>query len=398
MSGLPAAPADGLSCGLGTVVLGPIGAAAGCIDTVKNLPGAVAQSGFEGMARSLGEGYAAVLKLVMTFWTHVDLSSGLDLGAGGVVDLLRQLSWWLVLLTATVGAIVAGVKVACSRDMREGQLLVQGLVRVVVVAGGGAALISALAAGSDATSTWILDRASASTGGYEQLGAIAVALETTAPGVVFIVAIIGLLTALGQVLLLVFRAAFVTLVAGVLPWAAAASLLRSGSEWFNRLCAYTLAVLLYKPVAALVYAAAFKMMSGSGSGSGSDSGAGTLGVIQGLALVVMAVVALPALMRLLVPAVGAVASSGGGGMVMAAAAAGAGMLGQGAQVLQGSGGGAGQSPQGPPQPGPAAASTPSGASSPGRQELRLIPARPSRREGLFHALTCSDVSEHRRQG
>jgi len=34
----------------------------------------------------------------------------------------------------------------------------------------------------------------------------------------------------------------------------------------------------------------------------------------------------------------------------------------------------------------------------GRQELRLIPARPSRREGLFHALTCSDVSEHRRQG
>lgn len=345
------------SCGLTSAVLGPVAGGVTCLPSaVSGAAGAVVQSGFEATARAMGEGFADLLKQVMTFWTKVDLGKGLDLGSGGTVALLQQLSWWLVLVVATFGAIVAGASLVWNRDMREGQQLVKGVMRVVIVAGSGAAVISALASGSDAASTWILDRASASTGGFERLGSIAAGLSSISPGVLFIVALIGLLTSLGQVVLLMLRAAFITLMAGVLPIAAAASMTRSGTEWFNRLTAYTLAVIAYKPVAALIYAAAFKMMSDS-------NGTGMIGVVQGLALVVMAVVALPALMRLLVPAVGAVASSGGGGMLMAAAA-GAGALAQGAQVLTGRGG-AGQAPQGPPQP-PPPGNPPSGApASPG---------------------------------
>lgn len=306
---------------------------------IGKIPGAIAASGFESMATSLGDGYVQMLKMLTSFWVKIDVGA-LDASPGGVIVMLRDLTWWWLLVIACAGAIIGGAKLAVNQDAREGQVIVKGLLRTVLVAGGGVAVINLLSLSSDKTSAWIIDKAMAdhaSAGFSFFLGGSA--LTTLSPGILFLVALLGIMASLAQLMLLVFRAAFVTVMAGILPLAAAASVTSAGVEWFNRLAGYTLAAIAYKPVAALIYAAAFKLMASS---------SGPLGVLEGLAMVILAIFALPSMMRLFVPAMG-VASSGASGMFGAGIGAAA-VAAQGANVLTGQvGGGTGSSPPAAPQ-------------------------------------------------
>jgi type IV secretion system protein TrbL len=312
---------------------------------ISKLPGAIAQSGFDSMAKSLGEGYVQMLKLLTTFWVKIEVPT-LDSAPGGVITVLRDLTWWWLLVIAFVGAVIGAAKLAVNQDVREGQLIVKGLLRTVLVAGAGVGVINILSSASDGTSSWIIDRAMAghTSEGFSYLLGSSGAFIQLEAGILFLVGLFGIIASLAQLMLLVFRAAFVTVMAGILPLAAAASVTSSGVEWFNRLAGYTLAAIAYKPVAALIYAAAFKLMDGS---------SGPLGVLEGLALVILAILALPSMMRLFVPAMGAV-SSGASGMFGAGVGAAA-VAAQGANVLTGHvGGGTGSTS--------AAAAAPEGAS------------------------------------
>ena len=63
-----------------------------------------------------------------------------------------------------------------------------------------------------------------------------------------------------RVVLLVFRAAMLVLLAGLLPVAASMTTTQTGREHFKKYCAWTLALVAYKPAAALIYAAAFRLI------------------------------------------------------------------------------------------------------------------------------------------
>ena len=80
-----------------------------------------------------------------------------------------------------------------------------------------------------------------------------------------------------------------------------------GFTWFKKLWGWMFAWVLYAPAAALVYAAAFSLM---------DTSKDLTGVISGYMMIVLAVLALPALLRLIPPVVMA------GGWAAVAAAAG----------------------------------------------------------------------------
>ena len=90
----------------------------------------------------------------------------------------------------------------------------------------------------------------------------------------------------------------------------------------DKYLSWLLAFILYKPAAATVYAAAFWLI-----GEGKD----LMSIFTGMVAFCMAVVALPALMRLITPAVSAV-TSGGSGMAAAGVSAG-GQLASGAMQL-----------------------------------------------------------------
>jgi hypothetical protein len=106
---------------------------------------------------------------------------------------------------------------------------------------------------------------------------------------------------------------------GVWPLAAASSMTEMGRQWYKKITGWMIGFLLFKPAAAIVYAAAIKMTLSSDS---------VLASIEGIILIILASLTLPALMKFIVPAVSSVGSMGAGEVLGAgiAAATGAAMV------------------------------------------------------------------------
>jgi hypothetical protein len=116
----------------------------------------------------------------------------------------------------------------------------------------------------------------------------------------------------------------------VLPLAAAGMLTPATRRWFPRVTGWMLALIFYKPAAAMVYATAFTMI-----GTGKDPRT----VLMGFTMVFLSLLALPVLMRLFTWTTGHVADASGGGGFLQTALQGAVAVG----ALRGMSGGAGGS-------------------------------------------------------
>jgi hypothetical protein len=154
-----------------------------------------------------------------------------------------------------------------------------------------------------------------------------------------VLGLIGLLASLVQVVLMVVRSGMLVILAGILPTTAAFTNTEMGKQWFQKAVGWTIAFILYKPAAAIVYSVAFLLM---GNGDGKDV---LIRSITGFTLMVVALFALPALMRFVTPMVGAVASGGGAG-----AGAAVGAMATGAVSLGRSGSGSGRGNAAPTPP------------------------------------------------
>ena len=119
--------------------------------------------------------------------------------------------------------------------------------------------------------------------------------------------------------------ALLILLAGTFPLAAAATNTEIGRNWFRKYCGWALAFVAYKPAAALIYATAMKMNEKNFGGSGSSF----VQTATGMMMLLLAIFALPALLRFMVPLTTAVA---GGNAGMGAAVADPGGMATGAVV------------------------------------------------------------------
>ena len=276
------------------------------------------------------------------------------------VSFLQNSLWYYTLAVAVLGVIVAGARMAWEQRADPGRQLVQGLLTLVVVAGAGLTVVGLLTSATDAFSIWILNNsldcnlaAGDSTCFGESMLKL-LALSTSSTGglgavLAIILGVCAVFAALAQIVLMVVRAGALVVLAGMLPIAAAASLADPKRTMFRKTTAWLLGFILYKPAAAIVYATAFRL-----SGTDLFGKDGLISVLTGLALMVLALVALPALMRLIVPAVSAVSTGGAmTGLGMAGAAA---LLPTGAAAAGTLRGGAGSGP---------AAAGPTGAANSG---------------------------------
>ena len=116
---------------------------------------------------------------------------------------------------------------------------------------------------------------------------------------------------------MVVRGGLLVILAGVLPLTASFTNTQMGKQWFGKVVGWTIAFILYKPAAALIYAAAFSL---TGTDAFKDDGGGIWTILTGLALMLMALIALPALLKFVAPMTGAVAGGGTAGMALAGAA------------------------------------------------------------------------------
>ena len=279
----------------------------------------------DSIAKELAAGFAEAAKLSLASWTSVGLP---DL-TGPTARMHTYLAWVTGAL-AVLSLLFAGGRMMLERKSGGAVTASRTIVNLLAATFLAVPLVMLLGQAGDQFSSWLLDQSAGQNLG-DRLVRLAGSMNGLGIGLELIVAVLGTLAALAQLVLMVVRVGMLVLLTGVLPTVAASSGTRAGQQSFQKLTAWLLAALLYKPVAALIYATAFVLL---GDGTGPQQ------ILAGLAVAGLALVALPALQRLVVPAVAAATSQGGGGAAMLAAGA---ALPTGARMLasRGSSGAAG---------------------------------------------------------
>ncbi len=268
-------------------------------------------------------------------------------GAGGTVLFLQSSLWWYMGAAAVVSVIIGGVRMAWEQRAEPGKETVKSLLTLIVVAGGGVTIVGLLVSAFDSFSVWILNGALSCDVGTDTAcfgNNIATLLAlTTNPAtgglgalLIIILGLIAILATAFQIVLMIARGGMLVILTGILPLSAAATNTEMGKGWFKKNVGWLVAFILYKPAAAIVYAAAFQL---AGTNVFQDDGTGFIAVLTGLILMVLALFAMPALMRFVTPLVGAMSAGAGGALGVAALAAlptGAASMGR---LATGSGGG-----------------------------------------------------------
>ena len=250
-------------------------------------------------------------------------------GSSSTVGFLQNSLWFYVGGLAVLSVIIGGIRMAWEQRAQPGKDLIQSLITLLVVSGTGLAVMSLAVSAADQFSVWILNGATdcdVSAGGVSQCFgtniASMIALTSLAPVGVIGVLILGsvaLILAYVQIALMIVRGGLLVILAGVLPLAASFTNTQMGKQWFGKVVGWAIAFILYKPAAALIYAAAFSL---TGTDAFQADDGGIWSILTGLALMILALLALPALLKFVAPMTG-VMGGGTAGVAIAGAAGGA---------------------------------------------------------------------------
>ncbi|MEN3540637.1 hypothetical protein AAH991_36370 [Microbispora sp. ZYX-F-249] len=277
------------------------------------------QYGVDGLAQAIQYAVSWVVTNTVSWWTRVDspcLVADPVVGCSGpsAVDAIGRIQQWTLpfaVAVAAVSLLAAAAKIAVTR--KTAPLLDAGTGVLVILGTGslGVLLPALLLKAGDEWSSWVL---SMSTGDLSTKLAAVLGLAGASPGVVIVLGIAGVVMAAVQAVLMLFRQAALVVLAGMLPLAAAGSMTPLTRPWFRRVTGWMLALIFYKPAAAMVYATAFTML-----GKASDARA----TFMGFAMVVMSILALPALLKFFTWASGSVSEAASGGGLLGTAVGGA---------------------------------------------------------------------------
>jgi hypothetical protein len=268
-----------------------------------------------------------------------------------MVDFLQSNVLWISGAVFTIAVLIAGMRIAWEQRAQPLQELLKAVLVFVVASAAGTATMQLLVEWSDELSLHIVRSAhpddktlSSALGELVMRGSLGMLSgDHVASLIMMFAGVAVIMAALIQVVLMVIRSAMLILLAGTFPLAAAATNTEMGKSWFKKYCGWALAFIAYKPAAALIYAAAIKM-NDLGVGQSSNSFVQTT---TGLMMLFLAIFALPALLRFMVPVTAAVAGGSAGmgssvadpgGMATGAINVGRSSLGLGSRGSGGSGG------------------------------------------------------------
>ncbi|MFE6921169.1 hypothetical protein ACFVAV_09005 [Nocardia sp. NPDC057663] len=365
-------------------------------------------STFGKVVDSLMKGLGEALILALTFWMKVPNEAVSDSGA--LFTKINDYTYQIQMLLLIASVIITGGRLAEARRgaaVSEAAESFRLFARVVFSSWMLGAVIVAGTRASDKFSEWIIEDATG--GNAKNMAELMVKtskLQAFSPGLVLIIAIVGLLGALAQIVLAIVRQGLLVVAAGVLPLAAAASATGTGKQSYQKLVGWIIAFMLFKPVAAIVYMIAFTTaghVDETTTSSGLPEGEQAQRMLVALVLLCSVAFVLPALMRLVAPAVATVGTGGSGLMVAGGTAVGAMALGAigtkavasrpaaapGSAGYFGSGGGGprpggagpgggaprGPAPTPPPRGGGGAAATPSSGAVPSGAARNVVAAR-----------------------
>lgn len=272
------------------------------------------------MAKAILEALSQMVTTLSTFWVDlptVNLTDGGDAGASPIVSVVNsELMVWTLSL-AVLAVILGGIRMIWEQRGAPLKDLLRSLITLTLVSGLGVSVISIMVVAADAFSVAIIERSTDGKGFAEAMNMLLMMNDVgTAVFILIILGLIGLIASIVQIVLMVVRSGMLVILAGILPTTAAFTNTEMGKQWFQKALGWTIAFILYKPAAAIVYSVAFLLMEGT-----DQENVSLVGTITGFTLMILALFALPALMRFVTPMVGAVAAGAGGGVAGAAVGA-----------------------------------------------------------------------------
>lgn len=239
----------------------------------------------------------------------------------GTVLFLQSSLWWLMSALAMLSVILGGIKMIWHQDARHGKETVLSLLTLILVAGAGVTIVNLLVKAFDAFSVWIIDSSLECDVATDQAcfgGNIGNLILLNAGMIgplgallIIVLGIVAIICSIIQVIMMLARGGMLVILTGILPFAASFTNTAMGKNWFQKCLSWLIAFLLYKPAAAVVYAAAFQLTGTKAFGNPDE----LVSIITGLMLMVLALVALPALMRFVTPMVSSMASGAAGAAV-----------------------------------------------------------------------------------
>jgi type IV secretion system protein TrbL len=301
------------------------------------------------LAGAIENACLSIVKTMSTFWINVptpNLTTGSNGAPSTTVAFVQGHLAWYVGACCFLSILVGVFRMIWEqRGGHHASEIFKGLLVQIAVQAAALTVIALLLDASDQFANWILAASlnvpSDQLGNAVTKGMSNILVLNDPGGAVFlsiIVGIFGMLGAIVQVFLMVIRGGMLVILAGVLPWTFSLWTTETGKQMSKKATSWVLAFILYKPAAAIIYGTAFMMLASGAKAGSIDT------VLTGMALMGMAVVALPALMRFVSPAVSAIAAGGAGMMLgVAGAAVGAAMLPTGAANIAAARAGSGAS-------------------------------------------------------
>ena len=311
------------------------------------------------MAGWLVEIFTTMLDFVGTWWLNIGAP---EMGAGSATERVQMATTTFVGVAGIIGTAFAVLRIARDHNRESAENLVMGLIRTVVVSGLAVSMVALSLAVTDEVAPWLVDTiaGNAARDGLGQsmdLDAVTGSkMALTTAGILIVLAPFAILGSILNAALVIFSYGVAGALCGLLPIFAAASTTERGRKSFDKAVGWLIAVILFKPVAAVLYGFGLALMNGiRGTGDGEVANH-VITLLTGTVIIFMACLSMPALARVMVPAVSAgPRGMGAGGLAMlggavaigavtagvgalaAGAAAGAGAAGAGAGGAAGAG-------------------------------------------------------------
>ncbi|QDC17438.1 hypothetical protein E2561_24550 (plasmid) [Rhodococcus ruber] len=268
----------------------------------------------------IGNAGVAVLEFALGWWITGTEMDGDTFQT--TVATVNDYTFYIQVAALSLSLILLGGRLALARSGAIRDTSEEGLkqmARAAVLAGGASTLIVLGTELSDQISAWFMDSAVGSDPSRLAEAMVSITLYSGPAGVglLFLIGIIGMLGGLMMAFLMLLRTGILVLMAAALPIAGAAGGTKVGSQAYEKMLAWTIAFLLVKPVGAFVIGvSAILFLEATPTITDPENGDGFM-ALSGVITLSAAALVLPALMRLIVPNVGAL---GGGGSGLAAAA------------------------------------------------------------------------------
>jgi len=251
-------------------------------------------------AKAIGDATADVLKALNGVWLDVNLEDS----SGPIAKIDAEVDW-LVGYVAVASLLIAAIRMALDRKGQPMKQAFMGMWKVILVGAVAVPVVQALTHASDLYAEDVYKRADLGDKAKTMLGV----LTLDQPGLILVFGLLVMLSCFVQICLMYIRIGVLIMLVGTLPLAAASSMTGWGEGWWKKHIGWLGAWLLYKPAAALIIYSAASMTDDTENLSGTAKLDQT---IAGLGLLILAVFALPALLKLIVPATAALGGTSGG--------------------------------------------------------------------------------------